>query len=99
MLADKQHHAVFERLHGVYDVPWFCMSTSGERGMPARDLARALQGETEATDVAVCEDWQALTQQVNSATQPGSVILVFGSFNLIEQFHLIDKSQHFQSKK
>ncbi len=99
MLADKQHHAVFERLHSIYDVPWFCMSTSGERGMQARDLARALQGETEDPDVAVCEGWQALAQQVNSATLPGSVILAFGSFNLIEQFHLIDKSQHFQSKK
>ena len=96
MLSDKQHNAVFERLRREYPVPWFCMPTKGERGMTARDLANALQGETKRPHVAACEDWQTLTEQVNSATQPGNVILVLGSFNLIEQFHLIDKSQHFQ---
>jgi len=90
MLADKQHGAVFNVLHRAFDVPWICVSTATERGMQAHQLVDAFAAAAApaaACSMIACGDWQAVAAQVNSATQPGSVILAFGSFNLIEQFH------------
>lgn len=88
MLQDKRHREVYSAISAAFDATWFCLSTAGERGMRGADLASALGGR----GLQVCEDWSSLLAQVNSATAPGSVILAFGSFNLVEQFHLIDKS-------
>ena len=97
MLADKRHADVFQVFSGAFDVPWFCVDTQGERGMSGKDLAAALAGQSLNGHLHACASWAALIDQVNSATPPGSVILVFGSFNLVEQFHLIDKSATFES--
>ncbi len=88
MLRDKRHAEVFSIMRAELDVPWFCIGTTGERGMDAAQLAAAFA----CKDVQVCADWPQLLRQVNSATPPGSVILAFGSFNLIEQFHQIKQS-------
>jgi len=100
MLQDKRHGEVFTTLRAAFDALWFCIGTAGERGMSGAELARAFaeSGSETETSISVCEDWPALRTQVNSATAPGSVILAFGSFNLIEQFHLIDKSAHIESQ-
>lgn len=103
MLVDKHHPEVFEDLHTAFPgAPWFCMDTHGPRGMSAGALVSAMLNACDGAGAKVpapvaCGSWSELVEQLNSATSPGSVILLLGSFNLIEQFQLIDKSLEIQN--
>jgi dihydrofolate synthase / folylpolyglutamate synthase len=83
MLQDKDHAGVFAVLDQAFDVPWYLVDTAGERGMSGTALRAAWCDPKQAIVVR----WRDLLAEVSSATQPGDVILVLGSFNVIEQFN------------
>ena len=85
MLVDKDHGGVVARIRAELDAPWLLVDTDAERGMSGHELA-----ERAGLEAAEPVSWSDLLDTVNSATQPGDVILLFGSFNVIEQFGLLD---------
>ena len=85
MLQDKDHIGVIGRIGAAIEAPWLLVDTLGERGMSAAQL-----GQSSGLDAYQEGAWEELVATANSATQPGDVILVFGSFNVIEQFALLD---------
>lgn len=89
MLRDKDHRGVYDALAASFDAPWRILDSSGARGMSATELAAQLP----ASRSTVATSWSEVLAEVSSATLPGDVILVFGSFNVIEQFELIDHPQ------
>ncbi len=80
MFRDKRHAAVQAALKRHIDAPWWVVSTRGERGLPAEELASALDGAVETVE------WQDLVDGVRSASRAGDVILLLGSFDVIEHF-------------
>ncbi len=87
MLCDKDHAGVYERVSTRFAAPWYSVDTHGERGLAAAELAAELP-----IAVRPFTDMKVLIGEVNSATKPGDVILLFGSFNVIEQFDLVLKT-------
>lgn len=85
MLADKDHAGVIAGIRAELDAPWLLVDTIAERGISGLELA-----ERGGLEVANPVSWSDLFDTVNSATQPGDVILLFGSFNVIERFALLD---------
>ena len=81
MLADKDHKGVFKAISQAFDVPWFLLDTAGERGLSASSL-RATLPETLQVNFS---SQTSLVEDLSSATQPGDVILVLGSFYVVEQ--------------
>ncbi len=81
MLRNKDHAGVAQQLAGL-SVPVVCIDTRGERGFSADSLTRKIMPWVAAHSSAVNT---ALLDQVRSATVPGDVILVMGSFNAVEQ--------------
>ncbi len=80
MFRDKRHAAVQAALKRHVDAPWWVVSTRGERGFEAQDLAGALDGTAQTVE------WEELVDAVRSATRAGDVILLLGSFDVIEHF-------------
>ena len=85
MLRDKDHCGVYQIVAEQHFArspdAWRLVDTAGERSLSALDLAAKLPD-----DITTCTKFDELIDEVNSATQPGDVILVFGSFSVIEQF-------------
>ncbi|MEM9621313.1 MAG: Mur ligase family protein [Pseudomonadota bacterium] len=81
MLRNKDHAAVIRAVTQAFDVPWFLVDTQGERSLSAQALQHANNGLGECQS-----DAQAAVARACSATAPGDVILVFGSFSTVEQF-------------
>ena len=82
MLADKAHEAVLAHARDAWpEAKWFVVSTDGERGMTGVALAEHLKG---VTPIIVPPEAE-LIPSICSATQPGDVILTFGSFSVVEQ--------------
>jgi dihydrofolate synthase/folylpolyglutamate synthase len=80
MLADKDHAAVYAAVASFIAAPWTLVDTWGERGFSAAQLANAMQIECDQAP-----DMPTALDQALACTQPDDVILVFGSFNAIEQ--------------
>ncbi len=89
MLSDKDHAGVFAAVDDYCHAPWWQLSTHGERGLSAQALAAKLPVNARPFDEIVC-----LIDELNSATQPGDVILLFGSFSVVEQFDLVRETTH-----
>jgi len=85
MLEDKDHAGVITRIRAELDAPWLLLDTVAERGLSGAELAARCGFEA-----SNAVNWSDLFDTANSATQPGDVILLFGSFNVIEQFALLD---------
>ena len=80
MLADKDHLGVYRELSSVFDSSWILVDSQGDRGFSAAQLGVAMGIDCEqAPDMATAFD------QAMMASDVGDVILVFGSFNAIEQ--------------
>ena len=41
MLANKEHSAVWQKMEALHELPWFIVSTEGERSYPNNLLLRA----------------------------------------------------------
>ena len=80
MFRDKQPAAVQAALSRHVDAPWWAVATRGERGLAAADLAAQLTGTVPV------KDWSELRSAARSATRAGDVILLLGSFDVIEHF-------------
>lgn len=100
MLAGKDHAGVISCL---LMLPVRCLllaDTHGDRSMSARELKSCIQGQTVTSGVGDCRSETRLLQPavevlsgnldeaLPSATQVGDVILVLGSFNIVEQAQL-----------
>ena len=80
MLADKDHAGVYAEVAAATTGSWTLVDSQGERGFAAAKLAKSMGIEgDQAPDMTTALD-RALV-----STEPGDVILVFGSFNAIEQ--------------
>ena len=80
MLADKDHEGVYRELAQTPEATWILVDSQGERGMSADALGQAMGLNCEhAANMA-----NAL-ERAMMATTAGDVILIFGSFNAIEQ--------------
>jgi dihydrofolate synthase/folylpolyglutamate synthase len=80
MLEGKPHRAVHAAIADAVSAPWVLFGTRGERSLSSRELACSMN-----TDAICVDDFAAVREHVRSATGPGDVILVFGSFNAVEQ--------------
>lgn len=95
-LRDKDHQGIYKTVSGEEfgssPESWRLVTTTGERGLSALDLATKLPG-----DIATFANFDEIIDEVNSATRPGDVILAFGSFNVIEQFEASLEQKHFSN--
>ena len=80
MLADKDHRGVYRELSKVLNGAWILVDSQGERGMDAKAL-----GESMGLDCQHAADMTSALDQALMASAAGDVILIFGSFNAIEQ--------------
>ena len=80
MLADKDHRGVYRELSKVFSGAWILVDSQGERGMGAKAL-----GESMGLDCQHAADMTSALDQALMASAAGDVILIFGSFNAIEQ--------------
>jgi folylpolyglutamate synthase/dihydropteroate synthase len=80
MLADKDHRGVYRELSKVLDGAWILVDSQGERGMDAKAL-----GESMGLDCQHAADMTSALDRALMASAAGDVILIFGSFNAIEQ--------------
>ena len=80
MLDGKDHASVYKTLAEYSSAPWALVSSHGDRALSSQQLAQSMN------ITAPCFDtMQEGLDHALSATQPGSVILLFGSFNCVEQ--------------
>jgi len=80
MLADKDHQGVFKELSQVVDGSWILVDSQGERSLGAAALGKSMGID--------CEHASSMSSALNKAlmaSSAGDVILIFGSFNAIEQ--------------
>lgn len=88
MLADKDHAGVYAEVAGAVPAPWILVDSQGERGYAAAELAESMRIRCDqAPDMTTALD-RAL-----ASTEPGDVILIFGSFNAIEQSHWLRQAE------
>ena len=80
MLADKDHAGVYAEVTRAVTGPWILVDSHGDRGISAAQLADSMQIQTDQAP-----DMTTALEQAVARTEPGDVILVFGSFNAIEQ--------------
>jgi dihydrofolate synthase/folylpolyglutamate synthase len=80
MLMGKAHRRVYETLSNQFTGQWLLFDSQGDRAMSA-ELLRDSIGVSELATVPV----SGLPERWLSATEPGDVILVFGSFSAVEQ--------------
>ena len=80
MLADKDHAGVHRELTKVFDSTWILVDSQGERGFSATAL-----GDSMGIDCEQASDMASALERAMVASDVGDVILIFGSFNAIEQ--------------
>jgi dihydrofolate synthase/folylpolyglutamate synthase len=80
MLSGKDHAEVYRVLTKYCTAPWTLVSSYGERALTSNELAKLM--DISAPCFQTIEEG---LEQVLSATAVGSVILIFGSFNCVEQ--------------
>jgi len=85
MLEGKDPTGLYAEIDGQFRVPWLLVSTAGERATSGQALKQALGPDP---SISVC-DWSVILGEVYSATNEGDVILVLGSFNVVEQANQI----------
>lgn len=86
MLTGKDHRGVYEALSCHPKAQWLLFDSQGDRAMTAQALRESI-GAAGLETLPI----SALQQRWLSATEPGDVILVFGSFSAVEQSHrLVD---------
>ena len=81
MLSGKDHAQVYKILSGHSNAPWALVSSHGERSLSSQQLAQSMR----LSSVPCFDTMQQGLDHALSATPPGSVILLFGSFNCVEQ--------------
>jgi dihydrofolate synthase/folylpolyglutamate synthase len=81
ILADKDAQGVAAQMRDCVDA-WWCVSTTGERGRSARELAECLAREV-AVPVEWVEDLSAGCEAALAAAGPADRIVVFGSFHSV----------------
>lgn len=79
MLKDKDHVAVIQQLQSFVD-RWIVTGTGSERGLSAQEISERLWG---TVSHIVEPDLDQAMKVARSTTDPNSVILVFGSFDLV----------------
>ena len=80
MLANKEHSAVWQKMEPLQELPWFIVSTEGERSYPNNLLLEHFADS--------CTPVETIEEAVSSAVkETGSmgIVLVFGSFNIVER--------------
>ena len=87
MLEDKSHSEVCARVALYFDCDWILISTFGERAMTMTALGASVNDALAGYRVDDAPDARAALTKIISATNPGDVILAFGSFSVVEQFH------------
>ncbi len=80
MLSGKDHADVYKTLSNLTSAPWSLASSHGERSLSSQQLAQSMNLSAPCFDTM-----QEGLDHALSATSPGSVILLFGSFNCVEQ--------------
>ena len=80
MLANKEHSAVWQKMETLHELPWFIVSTEGERSYHNKLLAEDFSDS--------CIPVETVEEAVSSAVKEISsigIVLVFGSFNIVER--------------
>ena len=80
MLANKEHAAVWQKMEALHELPWFIVSTEGERSYPNHLLVENFSDS--------CTPVENVEEAVSSAikkTSTTGIVLVFGSFNIVER--------------
>ena len=80
MLANKEHAVVWEKMETLHELPWFVVSTEGERSYSNKILVENFSDS--------CIAVQTVEEAVSSAVKETSsieIVLVFGSFNIVER--------------
>jgi dihydrofolate synthase/folylpolyglutamate synthase len=80
MLADKDHAGVYAEVASTVAGLWILVDSHGDRGISAAQLADSMQIQADQAP-----DMTTALEQALARTEPEDVILVFGSFNAIEQ--------------
>jgi len=80
MLRGKMHQEVRRAVGQAFSATWVLFGTVGDRALSSNELATSMGIASHG-----CTDFQAAREYVRSVTSPGEVILVFGSFNAVEQ--------------
>ena len=81
-VGGKDHLGVYESIAEQFSVPWLLLDSHGDRALSAKQLAAVLPESKQIR----ASNWAELDAEVDNASQPGDVILAFGSFSMIEQF-------------
>ena len=79
MLTGKDHSGVFKAMRKNVNVSWIFIDTHGERAQSAVQLKEAMPGSE-----GVCVAYEDLKSTLLEMTDPGDVILGFGSFSTVE---------------
>jgi dihydrofolate synthase/folylpolyglutamate synthase len=82
-LRDKDIGGVISVLEELID-DWVLVSTGGPRGLNAADLAQ----RAGLADVLLCDDLEQAVEAACSLSEQSDVILVFGSFSVVERARL-----------
>lgn len=80
MLSGKDHADVYKTLANLSSAPWALVSSYGERSLSSEQLAQSMNLSAPCFDTM-----QQGLDHALSATSSKSVILLFGSFNCVEQ--------------
>ena len=80
MLAEKDHAGVYAEVSRAVAGSWILVDSHGDRGISAAQLAESMQIQAE-----LAPNMTTALEQAVARTEAGDVILVFGSFNAIEQ--------------
>ena len=80
MLAEKDHAGVYAEVSRAVAGSWILVDSHGDRGISAAQLAESMQIQAE-----LAPDMTTALEQAVALTEAGDVILIFGSFNAIEQ--------------
>jgi len=81
ILADKDAEGIAAELHGCVDA-WWCVSTEGERGRNAADLAQMV-GRQATVPVELADSPAAGCAAALAEAKPADRIVVFGSFHTV----------------
>ena len=79
MLTGKDHSGVFEAMRKNVNASWIFIDTHGDRAQSAVQLKEAMPGSE-----GICVAYEDLKSTLLEITEPGDVILGFGSFSTVE---------------
>ena len=79
MLTGKDHKGVFDMVKSKIEAPWLLIDTYGERAQQAEHLRQSM-GCTDAQ----CVTSQTLSAALLASSEPGDIVLGFGSFSAVE---------------